>query len=151
MLELPADLAMRIAAGETQLSMAAHYKVVRQTIARWMQKPEVQAEVAQIQAATIKASKSRLISLQAEAIDVLIKVARDADEPGSTRMSAAIAILDRTGLPKSADLTITGDLAVGVATTESTPDLAERLARRLAGIIPVAGDDEDEGAGSDEG
>lgn len=151
MADIPIDFAARVAAGEKNGSLAERYGVTTRTIYNWCNHPEVKAAIQEEQGYLQRATRARLIKHQDDAMRTIIDVMCGEEHPAATRLAAAFGILDRSGAAKSADLNITGDLAVGVATTESTPDLAERLARRLAGIIPVAGDDEDEGAGSNEG
>ena len=86
-----------MAKGASTREMAEALGVSRATAWRYTREPEVLADVLEIQAASRRRAKGRLLSLAEEAVDVLGKVLRDEEAPLRVRLTAAIAVLDRLG------------------------------------------------------
>ena len=126
----PADLAARLAAGETLTSIAASLKTRRQTVAVWAAKPEVQDELQQIKDDARKAQEEisrknleRLHGLQGSALDNLAdlldrgevcdKCGRGAvTKDGRVTVKAVELVLDRTGMHKTEKRLVEGEVAV---------------------------------------
>ena len=147
---LPVDLASSLAAGESYTSLGERHGVTRQTIANWAARPEVAAEVEAIHNAVRAASRASLVAAQTDMIDVLRKIAKDTEAPAAARISAATAVLDRSGLPRVSEVNVNADVSATVVDATGT-DAGDALAAKMAGLLPPMVDDGDEPTDPDDG
>ena len=126
----PADLAVRLAAGETLTSIATSLKTRRQTVAVWAAQSEVQDEVQQIRDDARKAQEDlnrknleRLQGLQGVALDNLADLLNRGDvcdkcgrgqekKDGKVTVKAVEIVFDRTGMHKTEKRLVEGEVAV---------------------------------------
>lgn len=101
----------RLLAGESVTASCAAAGVHRSQFGRWQSGDPAFVLTLNEQRAELNESiRSALLALSVEAVAVIGEVMRDASQPGSTRVKAAAAVLDRLGRdpPKAGPTTIDG-------------------------------------------
>jgi len=103
--------------------------------------PPDQMDLAKHQARNARAARYRLQSKVVPIAEVLAEVALNPEESGMTRVRAAEAVLDRTGLPRvtAAQVTLDGSLDVSVTDMRKAFwDIQNRVAARTHEIVDAA-------------
>jgi predicted transcriptional regulator len=118
-----------LVAGARRSEVAAELGVTVQAVSQWLQKPEFVGALSAARDESLAEAKGRIRGYALDAVEVLREVAKDGDVNPSARVAAAVAILDRCGMPKGAEVTLTGagGLPVRIDVTGAVDDL-----RRLA-------------------
>ena len=135
--EIPAEVPILLANGETCAAIAERFGVGKATAIRWKDDPGTRERIEEIHAELRRAAVARGKALLRKAVAVVEEVLADDEQPGPVRLKAAEIVFDRWGLPKRVETEVSGSLAVAVA---SVPDadldaaeaeaMAEELARR---------------------
>lgn len=144
----PADLAARIALGESLASIADATNCDRHAIGRWAKSPEIIEEVARIQAEAGSVVIARLQSLAEPAVAALGRVltankceacGRGASDDHA-QIKAANSILDRVSAPKRTEVVIptTNDDPDRVILEEAVSILRRRGLHELANGLQAA-------------
>lgn len=109
----PEGFIERLAAGESHSHIADEIGCSRNVVARWAQLPEVKLALSDRAAELKAAALQRMTSLINGALDTLEEVMLNPEQPGSPRVRAAEAILDRAGLPSTSAVELSGGLTLG--------------------------------------
>lgn len=141
----PGDLAARLFAGESYTALGKAYGVLRQTVTRWAESPDVIAEVEAMRAEVKSRVVNRYAKLAIVALDVHEEIMLDVDQPGAVRLAAAKGIQDRF-LPVKQEVELSGGVRVSDATDADLDARARALAAAVLAEVekpPRVGDEGD--------
>ena len=104
----PPDLAERIVRGSSYTAIAKAENVAKSTVSRWAEQPEVIADINRLRGHARGVALRRLETKLTVAVEALLSVLKPAckacKRPAASPrdvISAAVAVMDRTGLPKT--------------------------------------------------
>lgn len=144
----PAELPGLLASGKSYSWIGTQLGCSRSTISRWAELPEVATALAELVREASDVAKRRLADAQGLAVDTLLTIAGDADQPASARIAAANSILDRTGVVKASEVTVSAAVTVAAEGDPRAP-LAAKLAALLPALPPALDDDPDDAPASE--
>lgn len=139
----PASLPGMLASGKSYSWIGTQLGCSRTTISRWSELPEVASALAEIVREASDVAKRRLCDAQGLAVDTLVDIAANAEQPASARIAAANSILDRTGVVKASEVTVSAAVTVAADGDPRAP-LAAKLAALLPTLPPETDDDPDD-------
>ena len=144
----PADIAARLASGNSLSSIAADLNCDREQVAKWNADPKIQAEIARIEAMASEDAIRMLKGAKGSAVSRLVAVLDGKKceacgrSPATDRdaIRASEAILGRTGLPVSNRTEVSGSVKVDLDATLSEPQMEAEILEEAALIAEEAGD-----------
>jgi len=123
-----------LAEGRTTTEVATELGINRSTLWRWQQEPAFAAELSGLQTSTLAAVQSRLAIVANGAVDLLQTAITDPDLAMPVRCRAAIALLDRCGLPRKVEQRLSGD-GVGPVRMPNAGEVAQLEADARQAIL----------------
>lgn len=144
----PGDLAARLFAGESYNDIAEAMGVQRQTVSKWADDPEVQAELATMREEIRARLVNRTAKLATRAINVHAEIMDNEEAPDAVRLAAAKNILDRFAPAATvSEVKVTGALDLGRTDDADLEARARALAAAVLGEVEKPPPVEDGGEG----
>lgn len=133
----PADFVSLLAAGENYAKIGEKYGITRNTVRAWAALPEIVADLAEIHADAMAATKRKINCTLDKATATLIDVMDNGDS-SSARVSAARVLMDRI-LPTLTATEMSGSLGVSDIRQLSDDALIAERDALIAKLSPVEG------------